>query len=85
MEGAGGGVALVGTLGGEQMNAACAEELQKKPSGDALIDTHLHVAPARLPGLKPISKDVEQLYGGPPRPWHAASGRRWNKHRSRSL
>lgn len=66
MEGAGGGVALVGTLGGEQMNAACAEELQKKPSGDALIDTHLHVAPARLPGLKPISKDVEQLYGGPP-------------------
>lgn len=66
MEGAGGGVALVGTLGGEQMNAACAEELQKKPPGDALIDTHLHVVPARLPGLKPIPKDVEQLYGGPP-------------------
>ena len=63
---AAGDVALAGTLGGEQMNAACAEELQKKQPGDALIDTHIHVVPARLPGLKPIPKDVALLYGGPP-------------------
>jgi predicted TIM-barrel fold metal-dependent hydrolase len=61
-----GGVALTVTLGGEQINADSAEELPKKQADDALIDTHVHVAPSRLPALKPIPKDIERLFGGPP-------------------
>lgn len=30
-----------------------------------MIDTHIHVVPPCLPGIKPIPKDVEKLYNGP--------------------
>jgi hypothetical protein len=30
------------------------------------IDTHIHVVPPRLPGLKPIPKEIEDLYNRPP-------------------
>ncbi len=30
-----------------------------------MIDTHIHVVPPGLPGIKPMPADVEKLYKGP--------------------
>jgi predicted TIM-barrel fold metal-dependent hydrolase len=59
-----GGTALVSALFGtrELTRSAFSEEDQ---SGGSLIDTHIHVVPAALPGLKPGPKDIEKLYEGP--------------------
>jgi predicted TIM-barrel fold metal-dependent hydrolase len=43
-------------------SSAISEETQAE--GPA-IDTHIHVVPPRLPGIKPVPKDVEDLYQGP--------------------
>ncbi len=59
-----GGAALLGALfgvGGPARSAVPEDE----PAGDPAIDTHIHVAPPGLPGIKPMPKDVEDLYTGP--------------------
>jgi predicted TIM-barrel fold metal-dependent hydrolase len=60
-----GGTALVGALVGlrELTRSALSEE---ERAGGSLIDTHIHVVPSRLPGIKPMAEDVEKLYQGPP-------------------
>jgi uncharacterized protein len=63
---AAGGVALAATLAGEQTNAVSGQEPQKGLPGDAMIDTHIHVVSTRLPGTKPMPKELEQLFGSPP-------------------
>jgi hypothetical protein len=59
-----GGTALVSALVGTRglTSSAVSEEEQ---AGGLAIDTHIHVVPARLPGTKPVPKDVEELYQGP--------------------
>jgi predicted TIM-barrel fold metal-dependent hydrolase len=55
---------LVSALGGihELTRSAFSEQEQ---AGGSMIDTHIHVVPPGVPGLKPIPKDVETLYQGP--------------------
>jgi predicted TIM-barrel fold metal-dependent hydrolase len=59
-----GGTALVSALVGirELTRSAFSEEEQ---AGSSLIDTHIHVVPSGIPGVKPKPKDVEKLYKGP--------------------
>jgi uncharacterized protein len=59
-----GATAMVGALAGlrELTRSAVSEEEQAE---DLVIDTHIHVVPAGLPGIKPIPEDVEKLYKGP--------------------
>lgn len=63
---AAGAMALVSTLGGERTNAADEQEPRNNIADNAIIDTHIHVVPTRLPGAKPKPKELDQLYGGPP-------------------
>ena len=30
-----------------------------------MIDTHIHVVAPGLPGMKPVPKEIEQIYAGP--------------------
>jgi predicted TIM-barrel fold metal-dependent hydrolase len=63
---AAGGMALAGTVAGERINAADEQEPRGKLPDDAAIDTHIHVVPARLPGVKPAPQELERLFEGPP-------------------
>src|SRR5262249_23713938 len=38
---------------------------EEERTGGSLIDTHIHVTPPGLDGVKPMPKDVEKLYAGP--------------------
>ena len=60
-----GGTALVGALVGIQGLTSSAVSREEQAGGPA-IDTHIHVVPASLPGIKPMPEDVDQLYKGPP-------------------
>jgi predicted TIM-barrel fold metal-dependent hydrolase len=59
-----GGTALFSALAAlpELSRAAFSDE---KSDEDSLIDTHIHVVPPGVPGLKPKPIDVESLYKGP--------------------
>src|SRR5262249_9786622 len=59
-----GGAALVGALAGIHGLGGPAFSEEEWAGGPA-IDTHIHVVPSELPGIKPKPKDVETLYGGP--------------------
>ncbi len=61
-----GGTALVGALGGIQELTSPSSVSKVPPSDNPGIDTHIHVVPAGVPGIKPIPADVEELYKGPP-------------------
>jgi predicted TIM-barrel fold metal-dependent hydrolase len=56
--------ALVSALVGHHELARAAVGEEQQPVGFA-IDTHIHVVPSGLPGIKPKPKDVEKLYIGP--------------------
>ena len=60
-----GGAALASALVGIHglTRSAFSEE---ERAGGSLIDTHIHVVPSGLPGIKPIPEDVEKLYKRPP-------------------
>jgi uncharacterized protein len=55
---------MVSALAGfcERPRAAFSVEEQ---AGGPVIDTHIHVVPPGLPGIKPMPDDVEKLYKGP--------------------
>ena len=59
-----GGAALVSALVGirELTRSAVSEE---ERAGGPVIDTHIHVVPPGLPGIKPMPEDAEKLYKGP--------------------
>jgi predicted TIM-barrel fold metal-dependent hydrolase len=54
-----GATALVGGLA---CRAGVSAETQPEPLA---IDTHIHVVPTEVPGIKPKPEDVERLYRGP--------------------
>jgi predicted TIM-barrel fold metal-dependent hydrolase len=60
-----GGAALAGALVGMRQLTRSALSEEARPGG-SLIDTHIHVVPSGVPGVKPMPKDVEKLYKGPP-------------------
>jgi predicted TIM-barrel fold metal-dependent hydrolase len=59
-----GGTALATTLVSirELTRSVVSEEEQ---GGGSVIDTHIHVVPPAIPGIKPMPDDVEKLYTGP--------------------
>jgi len=60
-----GGAALAGALGGVRELVHSTSGSQAEHAGGPVIDTHIHVVPPRLPGIKPMPEDVEKLYQGP--------------------
>src|SRR5262249_8411618 len=60
-----GGAALASALVGIQGLSRSAFSEDER-AGWRAIDTHIHVVPSNLPGIKPKPKDVETLYEGPP-------------------
>jgi uncharacterized protein len=59
-----GGTALVGAVAGLRELTGSAGPDDGKPGGP-VIDTHIHVVPSGLPGIKPMPEDVERLYKRP--------------------
>jgi predicted TIM-barrel fold metal-dependent hydrolase len=59
-----GGVVMVGAFAGVRGLAGPAASGGEQDEGP-VIDTHIHVDPSGIPGLKPIPKDVEELYERP--------------------
>jgi predicted TIM-barrel fold metal-dependent hydrolase len=63
---AAGGIAFAGALAGERPDAAAGQAPQKMLPDDVIIDVHIHAVPTGLPGEKPESKELAQLFDGPP-------------------
>jgi predicted TIM-barrel fold metal-dependent hydrolase len=59
-----GGTAMVGALAGLRELTGSNGPEDGQPGGP-VIDTHIHVVPSGLPGIKPLPEDVERLYKGP--------------------
>jgi len=62
---ASGGAALAGTLGAIPAISRRAVSSQPDDAGGAAIDTHIHVVAPGLPGMKPLPKEIDQIYAGP--------------------
>ena len=60
-----GGTALVGALAGSRELTHRSAASEEEQTGGHMIDTHIHVVPPALPGIKPMPEDVERLYKGP--------------------
>jgi predicted TIM-barrel fold metal-dependent hydrolase len=59
-----GGTALLGAAAGLRVLNRSDGPEGGQPGGP-VIDTHIHVVPSGLPGIKPLPKDVEELYTRP--------------------
>jgi predicted TIM-barrel fold metal-dependent hydrolase len=60
-----GGAALAGALGGVRELVHNSDGSQTEQAVDPVIDTHIHVVPPGLPGIKPMPEDVDKLFQGP--------------------
>ena len=61
-----GGAALAGALGGVGELVHSSSALRAEQAGDPVIDTHIHVVIAGLPGIKPGPEEIDRLFVGPP-------------------
>jgi predicted TIM-barrel fold metal-dependent hydrolase len=61
---ASGGAALVGALGGMPESPGRASSSQGEQAVRPVTDTHIHVVAPGLPGMKPLPKEIEQVYAG---------------------
>jgi predicted TIM-barrel fold metal-dependent hydrolase len=60
-----GGTALVGAVPGIYGLSTQVTASEQAQAGSPVIDTHIHVVPPGLPGIKAMPEDVDRLYKGP--------------------
>ena len=62
---ASGGAALIGALGAMPEISGPASASHEDQAAGACVDTHIHVVAPGLPGMKPLPKEIGEIYGRP--------------------